>query len=220
MKSISISKDGIIEYYGNRAGYIRNHVAVVDEMFRRAEVEQYLKQENGIDIVWKNGVYDRLIKGDIENSTVLKRCRIHQLKPNVDMRMKFIGYDELKQRGFGAPDMSNYRIVYDGDVQTNDLEEIYMTFNQPELPDNYTGYSMSKSDVIELYDEGGSEFYYVDSIGFVKLEAPSSKMANTQKQQTPAAEPVNQEAVQSGNNMASPKESNEEFQVETFKINM
>lgn len=220
MKSISISKDGIIEYYGNRAGYIRNHIAVVDEMFRRAEVEQYLKQENGIDIVWKNGVYDRLIKGDIENSSVMKRCRIHQLKPNVDMRMKFIGYDELKRRGFGAPDMSNYRIVYDGELQTNDLEEIYMTFNQPELPDNYTGYSMSKSDVIELYDEGGSEFYYVDSIGFVKLDEPDNEIVNTQKRKTPADESMKQASVPSGNNMASPKTSNEEFQVETFKINM
>lgn len=220
MKSISISKDGIIEYYGNRAGYIRNHIAVVDEMFKRPEVEQYLKQENGIDIVWKNGVYDRLIKGDIENSSVLKRCRIHQLKPNVDMRMKFIGYDELKQRGFGAPDMSNYRIVYDGDVKTNDLEEIYITFNQPELPDNYIGYSMSKSDVIELYDEGGSEFYYVDSIGFVKLDEPDNEIVNTQKRKTPADESMKQASVPSGNNMASPKTSNEEFQVETFKINM
>lgn len=40
LKSISISKDGIIECYGNRAGYMQNHVAVVDEIFRRAEVEQ------------------------------------------------------------------------------------------------------------------------------------------------------------------------------------
>lgn len=220
MKSISISKEGIIEYYGNRAGYIKNHTAVMDEMFKRAEIEQYLTDENGIAVVWESGVYNRLINGSVEENITLKLCRVHQLKPDVDMRMKFIGYDELKQRGFGNPDMSNYRIVYDGNIQTNDLEEIYAIFNQPKLPDNYTGYSMSKSDVIELYDESDSEFYYVDSIGFVKLEKPDSKMSNIQKQQQPVAEQMRQDAVQNGNDTESPNESNEEFQVETFKINM
>jgi hypothetical protein len=42
------------------------------------------------------------------NLQVLKKCRVHQLKPDVDVMMKFIGYDELLER-FGEPDPDNYR---------------------------------------------------------------------------------------------------------------
>lgn len=225
MKSINISKEGIVEYYGNKAGYIKNHTAVMDEMFKRAEIEQYLTAENGIAVVWENGIYDRLINGSIEDSVTLKLCRVHQLKPNVDMRMKFIGYDELKRRGFGEPDMSNYRVVFDGNPGTNDLEEIYAAFNQPDLPENYTGYSMSKSDVIELYDEEGSEFYYVDSIGFVKLAESKQELVKTQESQK-AAEGNKQFAAEETHMNTKPEESEfpnkseESFQVETFKISM
>ena len=44
-----------------------------------------------------------------------------------------------------------------------------MMFNT-EWPDGYTGHSLSMSDILELYDEYGSTFHYVDRIGFQQVE--------------------------------------------------
>jgi hypothetical protein len=58
--------------------------------------------------------------------------------------------------------------VYDGQIDTNDLEAIWTKFNTSR-PAGYTGYSLSMSDVIELYDGAGSEFHYVDRFGFKRV---------------------------------------------------
>ena len=53
-------------------------------------------------------------------------------------------------------------MVYDGEIETNELERIYDKFDDGQEVPGYTGHSLSVSDVIELYDEEASEFYYVD----------------------------------------------------------
>ena len=79
--------------------------------------------------------------------------------------MKFIGYDRMRER-FGEPSPEDYQLVFDGEAETNNLEEIYNKFNAGLHPPGYTGHSLSMSDVIELYDGEGSEFHYVDERGF------------------------------------------------------
>lgn len=228
MKSINISKEGLVEFYGNRAGYIKDNTAVMDEMFRRDEIEQHLKNENIMNVIWKNGVYDKLIQGETEDLFMLKNCRIHQLKPDVDMRMKFISYAELQKRGFGNPDMSNYKIVFDGSLGTNDLEKIYELLNREERPETYAGYPLSQSDVIELYDGDGSEFYYVDSYGFVKLDETGPEQTEEIEQAEMMREQVEEQHVRTPETQTeivpekiqSPAEPDDEFQVETFRISM
>lgn len=79
--------------------------------------------------------------------------------------MKFAPYDLLVQR-FGEPEAQNYQVAYDGEIETNDLERIFEKFDAgPPVP-GYVGHSISVSDVIELYDGEGSEYYYVDSRQF------------------------------------------------------
>ena len=70
--------------------------------------------------------------------------------------------------------MLDYEAVYDGEVQNNDLESIYAKFNA-EHPKGFTGHSLSMSDVVELYDDAGSEFHYVDRFGFkeINFEPPA-----------------------------------------------
>lgn len=94
--------------------------------------------------------------------------------------MKFIGYEELCHL-FGSPDLANYEKVYEGAVKTNDLEELYELFNI-QHPEDYTGHSLSMSDILELYDDSGSTFHYVDWVGFreVELEPVDPNMAYTQ----------------------------------------
>jgi hypothetical protein len=94
--------------------------------------------------------------------------------------MKFIGYDELLER-FGEPNPENYRVVYDGQLETNDLDAIYEKFNLNHPP-GYQGHSLSMSDIIELYDDNGSTFFYVDRFGFkeIDFQAPALKQSSTQ----------------------------------------
>jgi hypothetical protein len=60
-------------------------------------------------------------------------------------------------------------VVFDGELETNDLESIYTKFNI-DHPSDFKGHSLSISDVVELYDENSSEFYYVNRFGFKEIE--------------------------------------------------
>lgn len=171
MKNIDI-KNGIISYYGNTAGYVEDGKAVVDPMFKNDELTAYLAEKQNLSVEWTNGVYDRLMSGAVEstdrNAAPLKSCRIWQLKPDSDIMIRFIGYEDLINRGNGEPDPANYQTVYDGQIGTNNLDVIYMRFNI-EHPHGFEGHSLSMSDVIELYDESGSQFHYVDTFGFREI---------------------------------------------------
>ena len=163
-------ENGIIVFYGNRAGYVREGYAVADPVFHTSELEGFLKKQGQIrDIVWEERTFELLeSRKDIKEAPGgVKRVRVWQLDPGVDIEMKFISYAETK-RLFGEPDRVKYRIVYDGIAKTDDLESLYYAF-QAELPEGYKGHVLSVSDVLELYDGHGSTFYYVDQIGFVQI---------------------------------------------------
>ncbi len=169
MNGIQI-KNNLIYYYGNKAGYLDQGKAVVDPIFENRELSEYLTGRKGFELEWKNGIFSRLAMGNTDpegNLKILRKCRIHQLKPETDIFMKFIGYQELTEK-FGEPDPENYRIVYDGEVETNELEELCTMF-YPDHPPGYEGHILSMSDVIELYDDTGSSFYYVDRSGFPEI---------------------------------------------------
>ena len=169
MSAIQIKNNRIL-YYGNSAGYVEKGKAIVDPLFQNEELRSYLTEKKGLELEWRNGTYERLAVGKLDaegNAQLLKKCRVWQLKPDVDIMMKFIGYDELLER-FGEPDPDNYRMVYDGEVDTNNLEALYAKFNL-DHPPGYEGHSLSMSDVIELYDTSGSIFHYVDRFGFKEV---------------------------------------------------
>ena len=118
-------------FYGNPVGYVKDDAAVVDEMFRTDELNQYLSRMN-LTPRWEDGIFDRLISGEVTGE---------------------------------EPDAGNYTLVFDGDLGTSDLEQIY-TICRDAPPPGYQGYRMALSDVVELYDDSGSEFYYCDRVGF------------------------------------------------------
>ena len=98
-----------------------------------------------------------------DTAVVDEMFRTWQLKKDVDVAMRFIGYED-QVRKFGEPDAENYTLVFDGDLGTSDLERIY-TICRDAPPPGYQGYRMALSDVVELYDDSGSEFYYCDRVG-------------------------------------------------------
>ena len=157
-------------FYGNPVGYVKDDAAVVDEMFRTDELNQYLSRMN-LTPRWEDGIFDRLVSGEVTGEEPVqprKGCRIWQLKKDVDVAMRFIGYED-QVRKFGEPDAGNYTLVFDGDLGTSDLEQIY-TICRDAPPPGYQGYRMALSDVVELYDDSGSEFYYCDRVGFQPIQ--------------------------------------------------
>ena len=126
-------------FYGNPVGYVKEDTAVVDEMFRTDELNQYLRRMN-LTPRWEDGVFDRLVSGEVtgeEPVQLRKGCRIWQLKKDVDVAMRFIGYED-QVRKFGEPDAGNYTLVFDGDLGTSDLEQIY-TICRDAPPPGYQG---------------------------------------------------------------------------------
>lgn len=245
MKSINVTKEGIIEYYGNRVGYIKNKKAFVDVMFKKADIEEFLTQKNSLSVEWQNDLYDRLIKGEIKNAEelTLKKCRLYQLKETTDIRMRFVGYKELKERGFSEPVIDDYKVIYDGNIGTNNLEEIYERFDGLVKPEGFSDNGIYISDVIELYDENLSEFYYVNPSGFERLKhfvKPEIKEETTFEEKQEKLSDGELKSILKGNtapqievreqadNIVSNETEdlipssveNNKFQVETFRITM
>ena len=87
----------------------------------------------------------------------------------------FMGMDHVINHGL-IVSREDYRMVYHGKLAPEEtLERIYEKFNRYH-PEDYTGYSLSMSDIIVLKKDGKPETFYVDSVGFARLrEYPNTK---------------------------------------------
>ena len=165
-------KNGLLVYYGNPAGYLKDNEATVDTMFQSKEFEEWLSEKR-FNTNWTDGVFEMLSKGEklgalLETNTPLKKVRIWQLRTDSNLELRFRAYDEVLKVS-GEPSKENYDVVFDGGLDTNNLECIYTKFNMDHPPD-FKGQSLSISDVVELYDENSNEFHYVDQFGFKEIE--------------------------------------------------
>lgn len=84
----------------------------------------------------------------------------------------FLSYEQL-EKFTGSRDVNSsiYDKVYEGDVDCRHLESVYQMFNMNRPPE-FTGHSLSKSDIVEIVDDMPDlekGFYYCDSIGFKKI---------------------------------------------------
>ena len=90
--------------------------------------------------------------------------RLYQINRERDEEHRaLLPTETLARRGSGpkAIDSSIYDCVFEGTVNCSDLEEVYTLFNV-DPPENFSGHSMSVSDVVV---EGRTAFF-CDSIGF------------------------------------------------------
>ena len=85
---------------------------------------------------------------------------------------RFSSMRELERMGL-EPDIDHYEVVYTAPLlpykdQNTMLEELYAKFNVSR-PDDFTGHSLSVSDIVALRQNGVVSCHYVDSIGFQEL---------------------------------------------------
>ncbi|MGO4943677.1 YodL domain-containing protein [Streptococcus alactolyticus] len=94
---------------------------------------------------------------------------IYQINSDTDGRAyEFMGMDYLENQGLQA-NHKHYSLVY-VDIMTEDatLDNIYEEFNL-DRPEDFTGHSLSVSDVIVMNQNGEIHAYYVDSFGFREI---------------------------------------------------
>ena len=79
-------------------------------------------------------------------------------------------------RPLPEPKMEDYAVVYDGQLDTNDLEAIYDKFTERKPP-GFSGHPLSVSDLVELYDGNGRAFYFLDRTCFRQVFFQITKLA-------------------------------------------
>ena len=101
---------------------------------------------------------------------------LYQIIPELDAEhLMFNNYEYIMKSCGDKLPAEIYEAVFNGDIETDDLNDIFDTFNI-DFPDGYKGRSMSVSDVIEVISgSNNSEFWFCDNIGFKKAEFEKAK---------------------------------------------
>jgi len=104
---------------------------------------------------------------------------IYQLKGGDELHYhRFTPLDQMEKEGLTV-DRANYELVYTAPLTERiefltdrypALNKIYDTFNT-QHPEDFTGHSLSVSDVIVLKYNGDYSSHFVDSAGFVEIDA-------------------------------------------------
>ncbi len=90
---------------------------------------------------------------------------------------RFESYSSLQRQG-KEPEVDHYEVVYHGSLPQSpvtpeavmaQLEALYVQFNTAH-PEDFTGHSLSVSDIVAFKVGGVVSCHYVDSIGFQELE--------------------------------------------------
>ncbi len=97
------------------------------------------------------------------------RFGIYQLKDTEETRdIHFMNMDYLEREGIPVS-RENYTLVYTGELTEGmSLEDIYTKFNI-DHPADFTGHSLSVSDVVVLHQDGENTSHYVDSVGYREI---------------------------------------------------
>lgn len=176
MESVKL-KNSIIYYYGTPTGYLKDGKVNLDSAFLCDELKDWCREKR-LELCFSEGIFEALARKEdaaqfMKSEETLKNVRIWQLNADSDFSMRFISFDEFKER-FGEPIKNSFDVVFDGSLPTNNLDMIYEICNLNH-PKGYHGHSLSMSDVVELYDDNGSSFHYVDRFGFRQMDFEKSE---------------------------------------------
>ena len=111
---------------------------------------------------------------------------IYQLRRDPELaELRFMNSHYLREHGL-EPAFDHYEAVYSGALPSDGstearLDDLYMKFNTAH-PQDYTGHSLSVSDIVVLRQQGAVSSHYVDSVGFVQLPAflPDNYLKNAE----------------------------------------
>ena len=96
---------------------------------------------------------------------------IYQLRDDIpDYRaLAYSNLEYLQKHGL-SPGHANYDLKYVAPIEGNiNLEGIYQKFNTNDRPTDFTGHSLSVSDIVAIKQDGHVSYHYCDSFGFRQL---------------------------------------------------
>ena len=114
---------------------------------------------------------------------------IYQLKDgNETLDYRFEPLDSIHRNGLSVKP-ENYELVYEAPLTEKDnLESIYTRFNV-DRPADFTGHSLSVSDIVVLHQDGKDTAHYCDRVGFSEvpefLQPAQKSREMTERIQTP-----------------------------------
>lgn len=117
---------------------------------------------------WQN-IYDTVPNRDIHQRFLdvpADAYAIMQLKQDAPAEVRFMGLKSLPR----PPLPDNYDAIYTGPIvhtqnRTATLDNLFEIFNR-NRPVDFTGHSLSVSDIIALKEDGVVSYHYCDSVGF------------------------------------------------------
>ena len=120
---------------------------------------------------WQN-IHDTIPTRDVHRrflETPGDAYAVMQLKGGAPAELRYTGLNYLSQ----PPSPGNYDILYTGPIvctqnQSATLENLFEIFNI-NRPGDFTGHSLSVSDIIALKQDGVVSYHYCDSVGFQEL---------------------------------------------------
>ena len=104
------------------------------------------------------------------------RFGIYQLKSTEETRdFRYMAMDYLEMKGIPVS-KENYELVYTGELKEGmSLDDIFTKFNI-DHPADFTGHSLSVSDVVVLHQDGENTSHYVDSVGYREIPEFTKEM--------------------------------------------
>lgn len=157
---------------------MKQYEVTITEKLERTVLVEASSAEEAEDLVadaWQEGEYTLdyrdftdaafQVKGELEIAQE-NTFSIYQLKDGNETRdLRFAPLDTIQQTGHSV-DPKNYELVYTAPLTRYDnLNSIYTRFNV-NRPADFTGHSLSVSDVVVLHKNKKDDAYYCDRFGF------------------------------------------------------
>lgn len=152
-------KDTIIQDYTKVAGW--QNAEVLNSI---AQIERSLNTREAVSVPAEN-----VFQSNTPEEADSDRYEIYQLTADpANAKLLFTSYDGVHADGMTI-NRSNYELKYSAPLTPNTtLDSIYVQFNI-NRPADFTGHSLSVSDIVVLHRNGQDTAHYVDSIGFADV---------------------------------------------------
>lgn len=152
-------KDTIIQDYTKVAGW--QNAEVLNSI---AQIERSLNTREAVSVPAEN-----VFQSNTPETPDTDRFEIYQLTADpANAKLLFTSYDGVHADGMTI-NRSNYELKYSAPLTPDTtLDSIYDQFNI-NRPADFTGHSLSVSDIVVLHRNGQDTAHYVDSIGFADV---------------------------------------------------
>ena len=185
---LPLTKDRALELFGEDVSVYQLHA---DGSETLVEDKEALQAHDGLFGVqkddWSAYLEFQSMKQELEESAPNREAQllygngsrfgIYQLKATEETRdIRFMAMDYLEMKGVPVS-RENYTLVYTGELAEGmSLEDIFTKFNI-DHPADFTGHSLSVSDVVVLHQDGENTSHYVDSVGYREVPEFTKEIA-------------------------------------------